>query len=140
MNSIHDMGGMHGFGPIVPEQDESMFHEPWEARVYAMQRAMGYCGGAFNLDNSRHQLELMPPADYLRMTYYERWFARLVDQLVKTNVITLAELNSGKSAADSQKGSPAVTAAMVPAMVTRRNSARRKATANPLFKVGQRVR
>ena len=41
-NTIHDMGGMHGFGPVEPEPNEPVFHEPWEGRVLAMQRAMGY--------------------------------------------------------------------------------------------------
>ena len=36
MNSIHDMGGMHGFGPIVVEDNEPVFHEDWEGRVYAL--------------------------------------------------------------------------------------------------------
>ncbi len=39
MNSIHDMGGMHGFGSVEPEASEPVFHETWEGRVYAMQRA-----------------------------------------------------------------------------------------------------
>ena len=27
MNGVHDMGGMHGMGPIAPEADEPVFHE-----------------------------------------------------------------------------------------------------------------
>ncbi|HLB07537.1 MAG TPA: nitrile hydratase subunit beta, partial [Alphaproteobacteria bacterium] len=41
MNGVHDMGGMHGFGPIEPESDEPPFHEPWEARMLALTLAMG---------------------------------------------------------------------------------------------------
>jgi nitrile hydratase len=36
VNGIHDMGGMHGFGPIVVERSEPVFHAPWEARVLGM--------------------------------------------------------------------------------------------------------
>ena len=43
-NTIHDMGGMHGFGPVEVEPNEPVFHEEWEGRVLAMQRAMGYTG------------------------------------------------------------------------------------------------
>ena len=43
-NSIHDMGGMHGFGSIEPEPAEPPFHARWEGRVFAMQRAMGISG------------------------------------------------------------------------------------------------
>ena len=140
MNGVHDMGGMHGMGPIKHEKNEPVFHEPWEGRVYAMTRVVRAAGGRQNLDNSRHQLELMPPDEYLRMSYYERWFTRLVDQLLKNGVITTAELESGHAAENSPKTTPPVSAQTVPAMVTRRNSARRNAPAMPRFKVGQRVR
>src|SRR5262245_22366439 len=36
MNGIHDMGGLHGFGPVEVEADEPVFHEQWEARVFGM--------------------------------------------------------------------------------------------------------
>ncbi len=29
-NTIHDMGGMHGFGPVEAEPNEPVFHEDWE--------------------------------------------------------------------------------------------------------------
>ena len=44
MNGIHDMGGMHGMGPIRREEDEPVFHEPWESRVFALRRATGFLG------------------------------------------------------------------------------------------------
>ena len=140
MNGVHDMGGMHGMGPIRHEQNEPVFHEPWEGRVYAITRVVRAGGGRQNLDNSRHLLELLPPAEYLRMTYYERWYARLANQLVANAIVTREELDTGRAAAGSPKAEPRVTAAMVPDMVARRNSARREAAVAPRFKVGQRVR
>jgi nitrile hydratase len=140
MNGVHDMGGMHGMGPIAPEKNEPVFHEPWEGRIYAITRVVRAGGGRANLDNSRHQLERLPPADYLRMSYYERWAARLFNQIVASGVVTREELESGKAAPGSPKATPAVTAAMVPGLVTRRNSARRDVPARARFKVGQRVR
>ena len=44
MNGIHDMGGMDGFGKVEPEMNEPVFHAPWEGRVMAMMRAMGWTG------------------------------------------------------------------------------------------------
>ncbi|MEX1107325.1 MAG: nitrile hydratase subunit beta, partial [Dongiaceae bacterium] len=32
MDGIHDMGGMHGFGPIEREMNEPPFHADWERR------------------------------------------------------------------------------------------------------------
>ena len=140
MNGVHDMGGMHGMGPIEHEKNEPVFHAPWEGRTYAITRVLRAGGGRQNLDNSRHQLELLPPAEYLRMTYYEKWLARLIDQLIRNGVATPEEIESGRPAPGSPQATPAVTAAMVPALVTRRNSARRDVPARPRFKVGQRVR
>jgi nitrile hydratase len=68
MNGIHDMGGMHGMGPIEHEREEPTFHAPWEGRVYALSRVLRARGGRWNLDAFRHGIELLPPADYLRMT------------------------------------------------------------------------
>ena len=36
MNGVHDLGGMAGFGPIRQEEDEPVFREPWERRVFGM--------------------------------------------------------------------------------------------------------
>src|SRR2546428_4337719 len=126
MNGIHDMGGMHGMGPARHEKNEPVFHAQWEGRVYAMTRVVRSGGGRQNLDNSRHQIELLPPAEYLRMSYYERWFARLMNQLVTNGVVTREELEAGHAAAGSPKATPVVTAATVPSLVARRNSARRQ--------------
>jgi nitrile hydratase len=90
VDGVHDMGGMHGFGPVEPEENEPVFHEPWEGRVYAMGRA----GLELfpNLDTSRFILESLPPADYLRWTYYERWLMRNQRRLIDLGLITEEEL------------------------------------------------
>jgi hypothetical protein len=93
MNSIHDMGGMQNFGPILREQDEPVFHHPWEARLYALNRAAG-AAGKWNLDATRYGIELIPPLEYLRMSYYERWHFRLVELLIARGVVTRAEVES----------------------------------------------
>jgi nitrile hydratase len=40
MNGVHDMGGMDGFGAVVPEQDEPVFHADWERRLFALSQAL----------------------------------------------------------------------------------------------------
>ena len=72
MDGVHDMGGMDGFGKVEAEQNEPPFHAPWEGRVLAMQRAMGYAG-AWHIDHSRFAQEKLPPATYLTASYYQRW-------------------------------------------------------------------
>jgi len=60
VNGVHDMGGMHGMGPIQVEEDEPVFHHPWEGRVFALRRAMG-AWRKWNIDVSRNEVELVPP-------------------------------------------------------------------------------
>jgi len=72
MSRIHDIGGMHGFGPLAIEPDEPPFHHEWEARVFAINRFL-LRAGAYNLDEFRDALERMPPEEYLGASYYERW-------------------------------------------------------------------
>ena len=76
MNGVHDMGGMHGFGMVLPERDEPVFHADWERRVFALTLAMG-ATGEWTLDASRFARENRPPDDYLDKTYYEIWLAGL---------------------------------------------------------------
>jgi len=140
MNGIHDMGGMHGMGPIQHEDHEPVFHHAWEGRVYAITRALG-AWRKWNIDAGRHGLELLPPADYLRMSYYERWLARNIGFLVKHGLVTQDEMGSGKPAPDSPKATPPLNAAEAAAMAARRgNYMRPDAEAEARFRTGQPVR
>ena len=76
MNGIHDLGGMHGMGPIRPEANEPVFHEDWERRVFGVMIAT-FAGGQFNVDEFRHAIERMDPAHYLESSYYEHWGTNL---------------------------------------------------------------
>ena len=140
MNGVHDVGGMQGLGPVVHEQNEPTFHAEWEGRVYAITRVLRSRGGAWNLDSFRHGLEVLPPADYLRATYYERWFTWLLGKLVATGDVTQAEIDSGVRTAGSPRSTPIVTEDAVPAMAAIRPSARRNVRVAARFKEGQQVR
>ena len=138
MNGVHDMGGMHGFGPVEYQRDEPVFHEPWEGRVYALTRAMG-AWGKWNIDASRHSRELIPPAEYLRMSYYEKWRAGLIRLLIEHGLVTQTELDSGKPASSSPKATPALSLERVAAFTARRTFSR-DVPAPARFATGQRVR
>lgn len=105
MNGVHDMGGMHGMGPVVAEGNEPVFHAPWEARVYVMNRALG-AWRRWNTDASRHVKELIPATEYLRMSYYERWYVGLIELLVQRGLLTREELLAGRPAAGTTKATP----------------------------------
>lgn len=139
MNGVHDMGGMQGFGPIRPEKNEPVFHARWEGRIYALNRALARLG-KWNLDASRHSKEVIPPADYLRMSYYEKWLTTATELSIARGLITRAEVLRGKPAKGSSKATPLLTADKVPLLEGRGASARRNVPATPHFVTGQRVR
>ena len=99
MNSVHDMGGMQGFGPIQREANEPVFHAPWEGRVITMVVGIA-AWGKFGVDDRRYVRELIPPADFLRMSYYEIWYTGLIANLLNAGMVTQAEIDSGMPAAD----------------------------------------
>jgi nitrile hydratase subunit beta len=136
VNGVHDMGGMHGLGPVAPEADEPVFHHRWEARVHAMTLASPTRG---NIDAGRHRLELLPPAEYLRMSYYEKWLTRLEQLLVIGGYLSDAELASGRADPGAPKSTPVRPASSVPAAMTGPSSYIRDA-APAAFAVGDHVR
>lgn len=85
-------------------------------------------------------VELLSPADYFRMSYYERWLERLINISIETGLVARAEVESGKPAPGSSKATPPITTANVEAAATIRASARRPDAVAPRFKVGQQVR
>src|SRR5215471_7451431 len=139
MNGVHDMGGMHGMGPIAEEKSEPVFHHEWEGRIFAMNRAMG-AWRKWNLDASRHSKELIPPAEYLRMSYYERWVVGLVELIVQSGLTTRAEIDSGVPASGSVKAIPALTVDKAATLVAKGVPASRNVDITPRFRSGQRVR
>ena len=93
MNGVHDLGGMHGFGPVEREENEPLFHAAWEAHVRAvMTLSMGR--KYFNIDAFRYGIERMAPADYLRATYFERWLASVEYNLIQQGLLTGDELDA----------------------------------------------
>ena len=95
MNGVHDLGGMHGMGPVAAPPHEPVFPAPWHARAFAITRAMG-AWRKWNLDASRFQREQIVPHEYLRMSYYERWIAGLTELMLRAGLVTRSELASGK--------------------------------------------
>ena len=139
MNGAHDMGGQQNMGPVEYEKDEPVFHATWEARIYALTRAMR-AWGRWNLEANRHALELMDPIDYLRMSYYERWVHRLTEQVVQYGFVSKEELDSGKTAHGSTTFSPPFTIATSERWLSRGVSSSEDLGVRPRFTLHQRVR
>lgn len=75
MDGIHDMGGMHGFGP-VPTAEDTSFHHEWERTVFGIDRVLKAMG-VYNIDEKRHAIERLDPQTYVSSSYFERWLYAL---------------------------------------------------------------
>jgi len=133
MNGVHDMGGLQDMGPIRRESDEPIFHSEWERRTFALFNAVDV-----EWPYRRHHIELIPPAAYLRMTYYEKWLAALPQILIGTGMATAAEIESGKAVGGPSAGHHVLTVAEVATWNVPDTSPKLTATAR--FHAGQRVR
>jgi nitrile hydratase subunit beta len=138
MNGVHDMGGMHGFGTVVPEPNEPVFHADWEARTFALAVAMG-ASGEWNIDMGRFAREDRPPADYLSKTYYELWLAGLERLLAEHDLVSADEVAAGHALHRSKTLARMLRAADVVHGLAR-VSTERTPPAPARYKVGDRVR
>jgi nitrile hydratase len=93
VDGIHDLGGMHGFGPVEVEPGEPTFHETWQGRVAGMMGLL-MARGAFNIDAFRHAIERLDPVSYLTIGYYGRWLASVVDRLQAAGFLAPGELEA----------------------------------------------
>lgn len=138
MNGIHDLGGMHGFGPIAPEPDEPVFHAEWERRCFALTLAAGFLG-RWNIDMSRFAREGMDPGHYLTSSYYEHWLYGLEVLLHEQGLLSAAELESGVPRASADGELRALPADRVEATLLAGGSARLPDAVVAKFQVGERV-
>jgi nitrile hydratase beta subunit len=138
MNGVHDMGGMQGMGPIQYEKNEPVFHGDWERRLVAMNAAVqatGKIGGGPRLAG-----EKVSAVDYLRMSYYERWFTGFIDRITTAKLVTPEEVASGRPAQGSARAVPALPAAEAAAYPLKTPQPSRNVPVSASFQLNQQVR
>ncbi|MGR8918933.1 MAG: nitrile hydratase subunit beta [Gammaproteobacteria bacterium] len=124
MNGIHDMGGITSFGPVIREENEPVFHDDWERRVFAVM----FLSGLGPIDASRHAIERMDPQHYLETTYYEHWLSG-IERLAEEQDL------AGRPASDEP-----ITADMIADIVAAGSPSTRESDRQPRFVVGDTVR
>lgn len=139
MNGAQDLGGMMGFGAVVPEPDEPVFHAEWEKRALAITLAAGACG-RWNLDMNRHARETLHPAAYLTKSYYEIWIAGLQKLLVQSGLVSASEIEAGHSVEPGAPVARVLKAEAVAGVLAAGSPYTRPASQAPRFGQGQRVR
>lgn len=137
MNGVHDMGGMHGMGPVEIEKNEPVFHAEWERRVFALRLASVF-HGKWNGNMNRYAVEQMPPVRYLAATYYERVLFGLEKLLVEQGLVTAKELETGRAEGKANVAG-VLGVAGVETLLRNRIRARRDDNVPPKFKAGDRV-
>ena len=105
MDGIHDLGGMHGFGPVEPDPAERGFHAPWEPHVVACVYA-GIGWPLYTIDEFRHAASGSRPVHYLQASYFEQWLDSPDQLLVEKGVVSREELEAraGFSSASGARG------------------------------------
>jgi hypothetical protein len=89
--SHHDMGGQPA-GKV--RRSEHAYNE-WELRVDAMMMLLiGVTGMSkrMTVDELRKNVEALPPADYDKMGYYDRWVISLTQTMIQRGVFTTDDL------------------------------------------------
>ena len=140
MNGAQDLGGRMGFGTVLPEPNEPVFHAAWEGRALAnviATQALGYWSG----DASRFARESLPPADYLSFSYYRIWFTAMEKILIEHGAVSADEIDAGRALHESAiKPEKIFGAAIAGPALARGWPSEREAQAQPRFAIGDAVR
>ena len=88
--AVHDRGGWPTNEPIDRTEHEL---EDWELLTDALRGALGHAG-LMNVDELRRGIESMPPADYERAGYYERWLFSIETILTEKGILEPGELEA----------------------------------------------
>jgi nitrile hydratase subunit beta len=138
MNGAQDVGGRHGFGRVIPEDEGVRFHADWEKRVLGVTLASASLG-YWNIDASRHVRESLPPAIYCNASYYEIWLRALETLLERASEVTSEELAEGRALAPGLRTERCLAPEAVPAVLAKGGPTERPGP-EPAFRVGDRVR
>lgn len=139
MNGPQDLGGMMGFGPVVPEKNEPIFHGDWEKRALAVTLACGALG-QWTLDESRHARETIPPALYLSKSYYDIWITALEKLLLRHDLVSPQEIAKGEALAPKPvTRNPPLAAERVAAALAKGSPTERDISEKPRFSIGEHV-
>jgi len=133
------MGGMQGFGPVVAESHEPLFHGDWEKRALALTLAMG-ATGQWNIDLSRSARESLPSAVYLGSSYYAIWLCALEQLMRERGLADADELRDGQMRTPAKPVARVLRGTDVDTSLARGTPTERPAPAPACFAVGMRVR
>jgi hypothetical protein len=89
--AVHDRGSWPTNAPIDRSEHEL---DDWELLTDALVSSLGH-EGVLNVDELRRGIESMPPDEYARASYYERWLYSVETILTEKGVLAPGELDAG---------------------------------------------
>jgi len=95
--AMHDMGGVSRY---MCEAIDTEPHEltDFDREVDAIRQILGM-KAVMSVDELRRGIEALPEAEYLRLSYYERWLRSITATLLQKGVIDETELNAAVGSA-----------------------------------------
>ena len=92
----HDLGGATKF-MCEPVDIEPHALTDFDREVDALRQMLAV-KKLMSVDELRRGVEAIPEPDYLRLSYYQKWIRSIADTLLRTGIITEAELKSALEA------------------------------------------
>ena len=94
--AMHDMGGVTKF-MCDPVDTEPHALNDFDKEVDAIRGLLG-AKKVMSVDELRRAIESIPEAEYLRLSYYERWIRAITANMLTKGVFTEAELRAALEA------------------------------------------
>ena len=88
--AVHDRGGWPTDAPIDRSEHDLA---DWELLTDALVHVLAG-KGLMNVDELRRGIESMPPDEYERASYYERWLFSIETRLAEEGVLAPGELDA----------------------------------------------
>jgi nitrile hydratase len=85
---VHDRGGWPDGEPIDQAEHE---YAMWEKQTDALMGVLR-SKGLLRTDELRRAIESLAPAEYERLTYYQRWLTAITALLIEKGIVTPVEI------------------------------------------------
>ena len=93
MSSLHNMGGMQGFGPAWTTDEGTAFYTEDERRVFRLMMGL-MAGGWCDTDGFRDAVEGLPARTYARECFPTNYFLGMEKQLAERGLIRPGDLEA----------------------------------------------
>jgi len=93
VSSLHNLGGMQGFGPVWTTEEGTAFHTDAERRVFRLMMGL-MAGGWCDTDGFRAAVEQLPAQTYVRECFPMNYFLGMEQQLQERGLIEPGDLEA----------------------------------------------